>query len=146
MINYGQNDAEEILLVNLASRYLQQQQQESSSDMATRNHAKLALLSPELMSPSVFQSRLREGLSVPSSITKGRTYVLKLGSRIKVLDEPGGKKRRSKPKVAYLCVGTGTQCKHQIDEYTSLYLNLVLNERELLRVANVMDSDRLPLR
>ncbi len=96
-----------------------------------------ALLQEALLSPPEFESKLKTGIRIRSSIVPGRTYVLRLGRRIKVLD--GGNER---PK--YLCVGTLGKCKSELDEAIALYLNLILNEKELLRVANVMKYDTLP--
>ncbi|MGH2638408.1 MAG: hypothetical protein ACRDF4_03900, partial [Rhabdochlamydiaceae bacterium] len=88
----------------------------------------------ELLSPREFEAKIRKGIRVHSSKIKGRTYVLQLGNRIKVLDGVG-------KKPTYLCVGTTAKCKDVIDEYTVLYLNLLLNEDGLLRVANVLNYD-----
>jgi hypothetical protein len=91
------------------------------------------LILPELMTPKEFEARLREGVSVPSSLIKGRTYFLQMGKRIKVLD-------KRKNKVSYLCVGT-RETIEPVEEHMTLYLNLVLNEKELIRTANVMNTD-----
>jgi hypothetical protein len=95
----------------------------------------LQMILPEVLTPKEFEARLREGIRIPSSLVKGRTYVLQMGRRIKVLD-----KGRGRNKITYLCVGS-RQCADDIDEYTALYLNLVLNEKGLIRSANVMNTD-----
>lgn len=92
------------------------------------------IILPEVLTPREFESKLKDGIRIPSSIVKGRTYILELGKRIKVID-------RGKSKVTYLCVGSRNPSIDKIAEYTALYLNLVLNENGLLNVANVMNAD-----
>lgn len=97
-----------------------------------KEHRSSPTILPQLLVPKEFESMLKDGIRIPSSVFKGRTYVIQLGKRIKVLE---------KRKVSYLCVGTRKHLIDKIDEYMSLYLNLVLNEKGLLSVANVLSSD-----
>jgi hypothetical protein len=108
---------------------------QTKDTIASLSSSPSQLILREILSPKEFESRLREGIKIPSSIIKGRFYVLQIGKRIKVLD-----KRRGRNKITYLCVGSN-QCAEDVDEYTALYLNLVLNEKGLLRAANVMNTD-----
>lgn len=103
-----------------------------NADEQAKEHRSSPVILPELLVPKEFESMLKDGIRIPSSVFKGRTYVLQMGKRIKVLE---------KRKVSYLCVGSRKHLIDKIDEYVSLYLNLVLNEKGLLRVANVLSSD-----
>ena len=87
---------------------------------------------PEILSPNDFERRAKAGIEVASKLVPGRTYLLRWKRKLAVLEN--GKT------VGYLCVRPYSECDI-FAEHLSLYLNLVLNERRLLAVANLI-SDR----
>ena len=88
--------------------------------------------SPTLFPVLTFEQFFRRitfdrGLVIQSAVVPDRYYRFHWGEKIKVWE-------KDRP-VGYLCVST-IGVKDPADEFYALYLNLVLNERATLKVAN----------